>query len=60
MNAAQAKPARRSIGEFVKDVVLFLAAPFISLVYCAMFPFIGLVMLMKARQEERSKRASSS
>ncbi len=59
MNAAQAKPARRSVGEFVKDVVLFLAAPFISLVYMAMFPFIGLVLLMRARQEERNRRASS-
>lgn len=55
-----AKPPRRSVAEVVKDVVLFLAAPFISLVYMAMFPFIGLVMLMRARREGRSKRASSS
>lgn len=60
MNAAQGKPAKRSLGEFLKDVVLFLAAPFISLVYMAMFPFIGLVMLVKSRQEERSKRSSSA
>jgi hypothetical protein len=58
MNAA--KPARRSVAEFAKDVVLFLAAPFISLVYMAMFPFIGLVMLVRARQQKRSKGAPSS
>ena len=59
MNAAKKRPARRSLGEFLKDVVLFLAAPFISLVYMAMFPFIGLVMLVRAKQEERGKRRSS-
>ncbi len=56
MNAKQDKPARRSIGEFVKDVVLFLAAPFISLVYIAMFPFIGLAMLVRAHREGKLKR----
>lgn len=51
MNAA--KPARRSFGEVLKDAGLFLAAPFISLLYIAMFPFIGLAMLVKARRDAR-------
>jgi hypothetical protein len=59
MNVAQAKPAKRNFGQFLRDVGLFLAAPFISLVYMAMFPFIGLVMLVRALREERSRRASS-
>jgi hypothetical protein len=59
MTVTQGKPAKRSLVEFLKDVGLFLAAPFISLVYMAMFPFIGLVMLVRARRE-RSKHISSS
>ena len=30
---------------FIKDVALFIAAPFIGLMYAALFPFIGLGML---------------
>jgi hypothetical protein len=30
---------------FVKNVALFLAAPFIGLAYALLFPFIGLGML---------------
>jgi CheY-like chemotaxis protein len=39
------KPARRGIGTILKDIALFLAAPFIGLAYVALFPFIGLAML---------------
>ena len=60
MNAAQSKPANRSLGEVLKDAFLFLAAPFISLAYMALFPFIGLVMLVRARREAQKKRASLS
>lgn len=56
MNAAAKKPARRSFATFLKDAVLFLAAPFISLVYMAMFPFIGIYLLAKARSEARAKQ----
>ncbi len=60
MDKARARPAKRTFGEFVKDVVLFLAAPFISLAYIALFPFIGLAMLAKSLQENRKKPAASS
>jgi CheY-like chemotaxis protein len=40
------KPAKRSIGVFLKDIALFLAAPFIGLAYIALFPLIGLAMLV--------------
>jgi len=43
--AESAKPAGRSAGRILKDVALFLAAPFIGLAYIALFPFIGLAML---------------
>jgi hypothetical protein len=37
--------ATRKIAMFVKNVALFLAAPFVGLVYALLFPFIGLGML---------------
>ena len=39
--------ARRSIGTFLKDDLLFLASPIIALAYLGLFPFIGLAMLIK-------------
>ena len=38
---------KRNIGTVLKDIVLFLASPAIALAYLALFPFIGLVMLVK-------------
>jgi hypothetical protein len=35
----------RNIVVFLKEVIMFLAAPFIGLAYIALFPFIGLGML---------------
>jgi hypothetical protein len=35
----------RKAATFAKNVALFLAAPFIGLVYALLFPFIGLGML---------------
>jgi hypothetical protein len=58
MNAKQGKPGKRTFGEFLKDALLFLATPFITIIYLMMFPFIGLTLLVKAVSEERSKRAS--
>jgi hypothetical protein len=60
MDSARAKPARRTFGEFVKDVVLFLAAPFVSLTYVGLFPFIGIAMLARTLQERRKRPAHLS
>lgn len=60
MSAAEAKPDRRSVGQVLKDAVLFLAAPFISLAYMALFPFIGIAMLMRNRREKRNQQRASS
>ena len=38
---------KRDIGTVLKDIVLFVASPAIALGYLALFPFIGLVMLVK-------------
>lgn len=38
---------KRNIGTVLKDIVLFLASPVIALAYLALFPFIGLTMLVK-------------
>jgi hypothetical protein len=38
----------RTGGQIVKDVVLFFAAPFITLAYLSLFPFIGLALLLRA------------
>lgn len=59
MNTQRPRSARRSFGEVLKDAFLFLASPFISLAYIALFPFIGLAMLLKTRSEERGKRHST-
>lgn len=60
MNAGQTRPPKRTFGEFLRDVLLFLATPFITVFYLALFPFIGLVMLVRTVSAERSKRASPS
>lgn len=36
----------RTLGVFLKNVAMFLAAPFIALAYVALFPFIGFAMLV--------------
>lgn len=47
--AAPAEQARAApgAGQAAKNVVLFLAAPFIGLAYAVAFPFVGLVLLAK-------------
>lgn len=35
----------RNVFVFLKEVIMFLAAPFIGLAYIALFPFIGLALL---------------
>lgn len=46
--------AKRSFPTVLKDVALFLAAPFIALVYLALFPFFGIGLLLKARKAKRA------
>lgn len=48
MNASQtAQPEHRKIREVVEDILLFFAAPFITLACLATFPFIGALMLTR-------------
>ncbi len=55
--ANDAKPGG-GVGRRVKDVALFLAAPFIALAYIALFPLIGFVMLARtALRAWRQRRA---
>jgi CheY-like chemotaxis protein len=50
----------RSVGQFVKNIALFFAAPFIALAYIALFPLIGMVMLARiAGQAWRHGRAAA-
>jgi hypothetical protein len=39
-------PAARKILMRVKDVALFVAAPFIGLIYAVMLPVVGITMLV--------------
>jgi hypothetical protein len=40
-------PGHRTPGQVLKDIVLFFAAPFITLAYMPLFAFIGLAMLIR-------------
>jgi len=44
---------RRTVGQVLKDIALFFAAPFITMAYMPLFPFIGFSML---RQELRRRK----
>lgn len=52
-------PAKRSAGTVLKDIGLFLASPVIALAYLALFPFIGLVMLVKMTRKPDPKQTTS-
>lgn len=52
--------AMRSPGTILKDIVLFLASPVIALAYLALFPFIGLTMLVKLLRKPDSKLTTPS
>src|SRR5271165_4791958 len=46
--AMEGKPSKlRGVAGFVKNIVLFFAAPFVALAYIALFPIIGLAMLAR-------------
>lgn len=40
----------RTVQRYLKDVGLFFAAPFITLAYIVLFPFIGLGLLLRSRR----------
>ena len=48
------KTPRRSFATALKDAVFLFATPVIALVYMALFPFIALVLLMRARKSART------
>jgi hypothetical protein len=47
---------RRTPAEVLKDIGLFFAAPFITIAYLPLFPFVGLSMLLKARDKSLPPR----
>ncbi len=52
MGASQtAEPEHRGIGQVVRDILLFFAAPFITLGCVASFPFIVAVMLTRRGEQ---------
>jgi hypothetical protein len=47
---AKAQPAadpHRTVGQIAKDIGLFAAAPFVTLAYVSLFPFIAMAMLVR-------------
>lgn len=49
------QPEHRSIGQVVKDILLFLAAPFITLGCLMTFPFIAALMLTRRGEHLRRR-----
>ena len=46
--ALEATDPRRTMAQVAKDIGLFAAAPFVTLAYVLLFPFIGMVLLAQA------------
>jgi hypothetical protein len=44
----------RTAGQVLKDIGLFFAAPFITMAYMPLFPFIGLSLLRKEWQRRKA------
>jgi hypothetical protein len=40
----------RTRAQVAKDIALLLAAPFVTLLYVTLFPFIGIAMLVRTRR----------
>ena len=57
--ADRKKQAGRSIAAFLKDILLFLASPFIGIAYVLLFPFIGLAMLAEMAAQAWRGRTTS-
>jgi hypothetical protein len=47
-SAGGATGRRRTKARIAKDIGLFLAAPFVTLAYVSLFPFIGMALLFQA------------
>jgi hypothetical protein len=46
--AAGAACPHRTVAQIAKDIGLFAAAPFVTLAYVSLFPFIAMAMLVQA------------
>jgi hypothetical protein len=46
--AMGATSPRRTTAQIAKDIGLFAAAPFVTLLYVSLFPFVGMVLLAQA------------
>ena len=49
---AEAENGGRTVQQYLKDVGLFFAAPFITLGYVVLFPFIGFGLLLRSRRRQ--------
>jgi hypothetical protein len=56
-NLAAGVPRPRSLAEVLKDIALFFAAPLITIAYLALFPFIGLRMLIQTGSQARHRQS---
>jgi hypothetical protein len=45
--------SHRSFAQVLKDIGLFFAAPFVTMAYVALFPFIGLATLRRALRQRK-------
>lgn len=55
MSASKRLPTKRNVVVVLGDMFLFLVAPIISLAYMALFPFIGLIELARAKKGKEQK-----
>jgi hypothetical protein len=51
--AGPAAGGRRGFGQVLKDIGLFFAAPFVTLAYVALFPFLGFAALRRTMRERK-------
>jgi CheY-like chemotaxis protein len=58
--AAAAPSALQNAGRFAKNVALFLAAPFVGLVYILTFPIVGLGMLAWTAIQAQKKKSEEA
>lgn len=50
-------PGGRGLGRFLKNVLLFLASPFIALSYLVALPVFGLYQFIKAARDKKDAAA---
>ena len=56
--AAEKESALKAVALFLKNIALFLLAPFVGLAYIVAFPFVGLAMLVWAGLEALAKHSA--